>query len=148
MFVEGGCFCGSIRYKLESNDYPSANCQCSLCRRTSGAAFVSWVRVPNDCFEYISGEPKKIDSSSHGARYFCQECGTHVACILQEDPKNTNITIFYKYHMYLCNRKKYSVGEEYKAFFRSFISNTYISTMVFFYAFRRAKKLSSRVIFS
>ncbi len=93
MFVEGGCFCGSIRYKLESKEYPSANCHCSICRRTSGAAFVSWVRVPNDCFDYISGEPKKIDSSSHGARYFCQECGTHIACILEEDPKNINITI-------------------------------------------------------
>ena len=53
MFVEGGCFCGSIRYKFEANDYTSANCHCSICRRTSGAAFVSWVRVPNDCFEYI-----------------------------------------------------------------------------------------------
>tara|TARA_B100000427_G_scaffold220456_1_gene184306 strand:- start:243 stop:602 length:360 start_codon:yes stop_codon:yes gene_type:complete len=93
MFVEGGCFCGSIRYKFEANDYPSANCHCSICRRTSGAAFVSWVRVPNGCFEYISDKPKKIDSSSHGARYFCQECGTHVACFLKEDPKNINITI-------------------------------------------------------
>ena len=37
--------------------------------------------------------PKKIESSSHGARYFCQECGTHIACILEEDPKNINITI-------------------------------------------------------
>ena len=65
MFVEGGCFCGLVRYKFESNNYPSANCHCSICRRISGAAFVSWVRVPNDCFEYISCEPKKIESSYH-----------------------------------------------------------------------------------
>ena len=48
--------------------------------------------------------------------------------------------------MYYPNRKEYSVDKKHKAFLRSCISNTNISTMVFFYAFRRAKKLSSRVI--
>ena len=48
----------------------------------------------------------------------------------------------------MLNREKYSFGKKYKAFFRSIIGNTYISTLVFFYAYRRAKKLSSRVIFS
>ena len=37
--TEGGCFCGSVRYSFESYNYPSANCHCSMCRRTSGAAF-------------------------------------------------------------------------------------------------------------
>ena len=26
-------------------------------------------------------------------KYFCQECGPHIACILEDDPKSTNITI-------------------------------------------------------
>ena len=90
---EGGCFCGSVRYSFESNDYPSANCHCSMCRRISGAAFVSWISVPSSCFDYIKGDPKKLISSSHGVRYFCQDCGTPLACSLDEDQKNIYITI-------------------------------------------------------
>ena len=38
--VEGGCFCGSVRYSFKFDKYPSANCYCSICRRISGAPFV------------------------------------------------------------------------------------------------------------
>ena len=91
--IEGGCFCGSIRYSFEHKDYPSANCHCSMCRRISGAAFVSWIAVPSLSFNYTQGGPKKLVSSSHGARYFCQDCGTPLVCILEEDQKNTYVTI-------------------------------------------------------
>tara|TARA_Y100001970_G_scaffold288855_1_gene417441 strand:- start:109475 stop:109849 length:375 start_codon:yes stop_codon:yes gene_type:complete len=91
--IEGGCFCGSVRYSLEKNNYRSSNCHCSMCRRISGAAFVSWMAIPIRCFEYIQGEPKKLISSSHGTRYFCQDCGTPVVCLLEEYPEYTYITI-------------------------------------------------------
>ena len=91
--IEGGCFCGSVRYSFEPNNYSSANCHCSMCRRISGAAFVSWMAIPKPFFEYTKGDPKKLISSSHGARYFCQECGTPLACALEEDQKNIYITI-------------------------------------------------------
>ena len=66
---EGGCFCGSVRYSFESNDYPSANCHCSMCRRISGATFVSWVAIPSSCFDYIKGNPKKLISEMEDAKY-------------------------------------------------------------------------------
>ena len=91
--VEGGCFCGSVRYSFKFDKYPSANCYCSICRRISGAPFVSWLAIPLDLFKYLNNKPKKIKSSSHGNRFFCEECGTPIACILEEDPKNINITI-------------------------------------------------------
>ena len=92
-YVEGGCFCGFVRYHLVRNNYPSANCHCSMCRRTSAAPFVPWMALPLSCFEYTRGQPKKLNSSSHGTRYFCDECGTHLACILEEDPEIINVTI-------------------------------------------------------
>ena len=91
--VEGGCFCGSVRYSFKFDKYPSANCYCSICRRISGAPFVSWLAIPFDLFKYLDNRPKKIKSSSHGARFFCDECGTPIACVLEGDPKNINITI-------------------------------------------------------
>jgi len=36
---------------------------------------------------------KKLISSSHGVRYLCQDCGTPLACSLDEDQKNIYITI-------------------------------------------------------
>ena len=91
--AKGGCFCGSVRYKFPFNNYPSANCHCSMCRRLSGAPYVSWMSIPIVEFEYSQGKPTKITSSSHGARYFCEHCGSPLVCILDEDPENIYITI-------------------------------------------------------
>jgi len=64
-----------------------------MCRRTSGAAFVSWMAIPVTSFKFKKGVPKKLISSDHGARYFCKECGTHLTCLLDEHPKYVYITI-------------------------------------------------------
>ena len=48
-----------------------------MCRRTSGAAFVSWMAIPVTSFKFNKGEPKKLVSSDHGTRYFCKECGIY-----------------------------------------------------------------------
>tara|TARA_Y100001970_G_scaffold103319_1_gene129666 strand:+ start:299 stop:571 length:273 start_codon:yes stop_codon:yes gene_type:complete len=63
-----------------------------MCRSISGAPYVAWMAIPVDDFEYLKGEPKKLISSSHGARYFCQDCGTPVVCLLEEYPEYTYIT--------------------------------------------------------
>ena len=49
--------------------------------------------------------------------------------------------------MYYPNRKKYSVDKKHKAFFRSFISNTYISTMVFFMPLEEQKNFLQESFF-
>ena len=91
--TEGECFCGSIRYGFESYNYPSANCHCSMCRRISGAAFLSWTAIPLTAFDYSKGSPKKLISSNQGSRYFCEDCGTHLTCLLEEYPKYIYVTI-------------------------------------------------------
>ena len=91
--IDGGCFCGAVRFSLKKNNYPSSNCHCSMCRSISGAAFVSWMAIPVPAFEYTKGEPKKLNSSAHGSRYFCQNCGTPVVCLLEEYPESIYITI-------------------------------------------------------
>ena len=58
--TKGGCFCGSVRYSFESDNYPSSNCHCSMCRRISGAAFLSWIAIPLTAFEYSKGNPKNL----------------------------------------------------------------------------------------
>jgi hypothetical protein len=82
--VEGGCFCGEVRYAIEAGTYVTAYCHCSMCRRVSGAASVPWAVVPSTHFRYLQGTPKLLQSSEHGQRFFCDNCGTHVACIITD----------------------------------------------------------------
>ena len=90
--IEGGCFCGAIRYAIDPGDYLVANCHCSMCRKTSAAAFVTWVVVPESAFRYVKGDPRMLRSSEHGARYFCSSCGTPLACINATHPGIVDVT--------------------------------------------------------
>jgi hypothetical protein len=77
---EGGCFCGAVRYRATAEPGPIIHCHCSDCRRTSGAAFVSWVEVPVEAFEWTGDEPTThahpSDTAPRVERTFCPHCGT------------------------------------------------------------------------
>ena len=90
--IEGGCFCGAIRYQIENGDHIVANCHCSMCRRTSAAPFVTWMVVPASAFRYVKGEPKVLESSEKGTRYFCPDCGTPLACVITDYPGKIDVT--------------------------------------------------------
>ena len=74
--IEGGCFCGNIRYAIEEGEYLVVNCHCTMCRKTSAAAFVTWLVVTPDSFKYVQGTPAILKSSLQGTRHFCPDCGT------------------------------------------------------------------------
>jgi hypothetical protein len=90
--IEGGCFCGNLRYQIDDGDYLVANCHCTMCRRTSAAPFVTWMVVPTGAFRYAQGEPRVLNSSDIGTRYFCPDCGTPVACMISKRPDEIDIT--------------------------------------------------------
>jgi len=90
--IQGGCFCGAIRYEIEDGSYPVGNCHCSMCRRTSGAPFVTWLVVPAASFRYVQGEPRILRSSEKGTRWFCERCGTPLVCIVSDHPDNVDVT--------------------------------------------------------
>ena len=91
--ITGGCFCGAIRYRFTSGAYPVADCHCTLCRRTSGAPYVSWVVVPGTAFSYTRGEPAVLRSSDAGTRYYCRDCGTPLGCVSTRHPDIVDITL-------------------------------------------------------
>jgi hypothetical protein len=76
--LEGGCFCGFLRYQIQGTPYYETNCHCSICRRTTGAPFVAWFTVPTDALRFTAGEPVRFASSHHGTRSFCPRCGTQL----------------------------------------------------------------------
>lgn len=92
--VQGGCYCGEIRYEidLDNVEHRVADCHCTICRRTSGAPYVTWLLLPKENFRYVEGTPAILQSSAHGTRYFCKHCGTPLVCLVGEHPERIDVT--------------------------------------------------------
>jgi hypothetical protein len=78
MVLEGGCFCGFVRYRIDGAPSQETGCHCSICRRTTGAPFVAWFTVAPAEFAFVSGHPTRFASSDHATRTFCPRCGTQL----------------------------------------------------------------------
>jgi hypothetical protein len=76
--LQGGCFCGRIRYEVTGIPFHETNCHCSICRRTTGAPFVAWFSVRPSEFRWLSGRPSRFRSSAQATRSFCAHCGTQL----------------------------------------------------------------------
>lgn len=71
----GRCHCGAIQYSMPTAVQHHCLCHCADCRRHSGAPAVGWALVAASDLE-IKGSPKLYQSSEHGRRHFCPDCGT------------------------------------------------------------------------
>ena len=74
--VNGGCFCGAIRYAASGECSNTMVCHCQSCRRVAAAPVVAWVTFPGSGFRFTKGRPKEFKSSAQVERTFCPECGT------------------------------------------------------------------------
>jgi hypothetical protein len=91
--IEGGCFCGRIRYAIDDGTYLSVNCHCTMCRRIHAAPCVTWLVVPGERFRYSGAQPARLASSPRGSRHYCPSCGTHVACMNAGHPERIDIAV-------------------------------------------------------
>lgn len=82
MRLEGGCYCGKVRYAAEGEPMMKAQCHCRECQYITGGAPNMFVAMPADGFTYTQGSPKQFTRSDLAravTREFCPECGTHLA---------------------------------------------------------------------
>jgi hypothetical protein len=81
MKLEGGCYCGQVRYVAEGEPMMKAQCHCRECQYITGGAPNMFVLMPTDSFSYTAGAPKQFtrsDLERAVTRDFCAECGTHL----------------------------------------------------------------------
>jgi hypothetical protein len=81
MQVEGGCYCGAVRYRAEGEPVFRGQCHCRECQYISGGAPALVMGVPASGFVYTRGAPKpfrRSDLENPVTREFCAECGTHL----------------------------------------------------------------------
>ena len=81
MKLEGGCYCGALRYTATGDALFKGQCHCRECQYVSGGHPNVVMGMPEAGFAWVKGAPKQFrrpDLPSPVTREFCGECGTHV----------------------------------------------------------------------
>jgi len=82
MRIEGGCYCGGVRYVAEGDPIMKAQCHCRECQYMTGGGVNHVMGMPTDGFSYVKGQPSQFSRSDLErpvTREFCANCGTHLA---------------------------------------------------------------------
>ena len=63
MKIEGGCYCGEIRYRVEGDPLLKVQCHCRECQFISGGAPNVTMGMPEAGFAYTKGSAKPFRRS-------------------------------------------------------------------------------------
>ena len=93
--LAGGCLCGAVRYRLDSEPFDGGWCHCRTCQLNSGAPAMAFASVRNGDWVITEGEDKlrRSRSSSFAERLFCGSCGTPLAIDYDIQPETFDFSI-------------------------------------------------------
>lgn len=81
MIFEGGCYCGSVRYRAEGEPILEGQCYCRECQYITGGEPNTFIAIPLSGFTYTKGNPAaftRTDVPRAVTRRFCPTCGTAI----------------------------------------------------------------------
>lgn len=88
---EGGCQCGSVRYRTTGLPVKAAVCHCRYCQTRTGSAFGVSAYFSLDSLTVLSGDLKEYSFSTESGRSFstrfCTNCGTNLFWHLGMSPE-------------------------------------------------------------
>jgi ADP-ribosyl-[dinitrogen reductase] hydrolase len=79
--LTGGCLCGAVRFEIDGAlGRITVVCHCSMCRRSSGSAFIPAASVDAARFRITGGGEilSAYKSSPEYERTFCSRCGSQL----------------------------------------------------------------------
>ena len=82
MTLDGGCYCGAVRYAVDGEARFKGECYCRPCQHFSGGGPNLFMLMPPEGFRWTRGEPKRFkrsDLDNAVTREFCGDCGTQIA---------------------------------------------------------------------
>ena len=75
---QGGCSCGTVRYRLNSRPMFVHCCHCRDCQRQTGSAFVINALIETERIQLLSGVPEPVAMGTDSGRphdiYRCPSC--------------------------------------------------------------------------
>lgn len=83
--IEGGCLCGSVRYRSNKAPTAGAFCHCRICQRAYGVGHMAGLRF-DDGAEFTKGTLTYFRSSPVAKRGFCAQCGAPIVFLYDEAP--------------------------------------------------------------
>ncbi|MFL5298283.1 MAG: GFA family protein [Phenylobacterium sp.] len=87
MPIEGGCFCGAVRFAAEGPLLMRGLCLCRTCQKISGGGGNLFVAVEAAGFAYTAGEPARFQRAPDAPmREFCGDCGVQLTARSQRAP--------------------------------------------------------------
>ena len=95
MGASGQCLCGAVSFFMEFPSKWVAHCHCTMCQRSNGAAFVTWVSIDDSQVRIDdSGTVLKWHSYTPEAqRGFCAQCGSSMFFRSEKWPGEIHITL-------------------------------------------------------
>jgi hypothetical protein len=80
MEITGSCYCNAIQFRVNDAPRSVVNCHCNFCRKHSGAAFSTYVAVPETAMEIISGIDllSTYQFEENMQKHFCKLCGSPI----------------------------------------------------------------------
>lgn len=96
MKIDGGCYCGSIRYTFDGEPKASAQCHCRECQYFTGGHPNLIMALPDDGLTITKGAPKtfaRSDLEVPRTRLFCGDCGTALGTVSPSFPGLTLIKV-------------------------------------------------------
>ncbi|ATE64293.1 GFA family protein [Rhizorhabdus dicambivorans] len=91
--LNGRCLCGAIRYRVLSEPFDAGYCHCRMCQRFSGAPVMAYASIPRDDLLFETGEPVRRRSSDIGERWFCGDCGSSLAMVVDDAPDLVDLAL-------------------------------------------------------
>jgi hypothetical protein len=81
MKLEGGCYCGAVRFSAEGDPLFKGQCHCRECQYFTGGHPNVVIGMPEAGFQLTKGSLKpfkRSDLENGVTREFCAECGTAI----------------------------------------------------------------------
>lgn len=91
-YREGGCLCGSVRFRASGEPLRTLVCHCRFCQRMTGSTSYAESMYMIDAVQFIGEAPAQFAHRSAGSSklvyvHFCSKCGSTVSLTFERWPE-------------------------------------------------------------
>lgn len=93
--IRGKCHCNQVQFEITPPTEFCSHCHCESCRRTHGAAFVTWTSVQNEKLNILLGKDliHSYESSPEILWMSCKHCASPLFQTTRYSPNRTYIVV-------------------------------------------------------